>query len=95
MSACAIVVPNTLYHEDTNSLECFHCGDVTELRRVTAADPELLMQVREEYAMDHCNCHKYKDFRKAQQARQYRTEGQRRELHDQRSKALRVLGATH
>lgn len=85
---------NTVYHEDTNSLECLHCFDVVELRRVTGADPELLMQVREEYEMDHAKCHEYKDVRKAQQAREYRTEGQRRRLHEQRAKALHVLGAT-
>jgi len=84
---------NTVYHSDTNSLECLHCFDVTELRHATGANPELLMQVREEYEMDHAKCHKYKDIEKAGQAREFRTEGQRRKLHEQRAAALRILGA--
>ena len=86
---------NTVYRAATNSLECLHCFDVVELRRATGADPELLMQVREEYEMDHAKCHEYKDIRKARQAREYRTERQRRQLHEQHAKALRVLGVTH
>lgn len=85
---------NTLYHLYTNSLECLHCGERVELRKVTPADPELLMQVREEYEMEHSKCHGYKDIAKANQARQYRTEGQRRQLHEARANALRVLGCT-
>jgi len=85
---------NTVYHPDTNSLECIFCMDVVELRKVTGADPELLMQVREEYELDHAKCHKFKDLEKANQAREYRTESQRRKLHDARANALCVLGAT-
>lgn len=86
---------NTVYHEDTNSLECIACMDVVELRRVTGADPELLMEVREEYEMDHAKCHKFRDIEKAGQARQYRTEAQRLKLHEDRRKANRVLGCAH
>jgi hypothetical protein len=85
-------IENTLYHPETNSLECLHCFDTIELRRVTGADPELLMAVREEYELDHSKCHLHKDIRKANQAREYRTEGQRRRLHEARANALRVLG---
>lgn len=54
------------------------------------------MAVREEYELDHSKCHLHKDIRKANHARQYRTEGQRRKLHEARANALRVLGgATH
>ncbi len=88
-------IENTLYHSETNSLECLHCFDVIELRKATGADPEMLMQVREEYELDHAKCHEYKEARKATQAREFRTEGQRRKMHDQRAKALRVLGAIH
>lgn len=43
----------TKYHAETNSLECPHCGDETELYRNTGSDPEKLMQVREEYELNH------------------------------------------
>jgi len=82
---------NTLYHPETNSLECLECLDVTELRKVTGADPELLLQVREEYELDHANCHRYKDIRKADQARRYRTESQRRKLHKQEPRRSAAL----
>lgn len=87
------VTENTIYHPDTNSLECLHCMDVVELRKVTGADPELLLQVREEYEMEHGKCHQYKDIAKAGHAREFRTEGQRRKMHEQRARALHVLGA--
>jgi len=83
---------NTLYHETTNSLECLHCMDTVELSAKTGANPELLMQVREEYEMEHGKCHQFKDIRKANQAREFRTEGQRRKMHEARANALRVLG---
>ncbi len=83
---------NTVYHSDTNSLECLHCMDLIELRKVTGADPEVLALVKEEYEMEHSRCHEYKDIRKANQAREYRTEGQRRMLHEAKANAVRVLG---
>ena len=85
---------NTVYHSDTNSLECLHCMDVIELRKVTGADPEVLALVKEEYEMEHSRCHEYKDIRKANQAREFRTEGQRRRLHEAKANAVRVLGGT-
>lgn len=85
---------NTVYRHDLNALECLHCTETVELRRETGSDPELLMQVREQYEMDHAKCHQYKDIRKAQQAREFRTEGQRRKFHEARAKALRVLGCS-
>jgi hypothetical protein len=66
--------------------------DVIELRKVTGADPEVLALVKEEYEMEHSRCHEYKDIRKANQAREYRTEGQRRKLHEAKANALHVLG---
>lgn len=71
---------NTIYDDRLHALTCVHCFDTTELRRQTWVNPEALMEVREEYALDHSDCHKYKDKRKADQARQFRTERQRREL---------------
>ncbi len=85
---------NTVYHPDTNSLECLHCMDVIELRKVTGADPEVLALVKEEYEMEHSRCHEYKDIRKANQAREFRTEGQRRRLHEAKANAVRVLGGS-
>ncbi len=87
-------IQNTLYCEDTNSLECLHCLDVIELRKATAADPELLLQVREEYELDHSKCNQYKDIRKANAAREYRTEGQRRKLLERQSSGPRPVAET-
>jgi hypothetical protein len=80
--------PNTLYSDQWQSLECLHCLDAIELRRSTYTNPEVLMQVREQYEIDHSKCHEYRDAAKAQAAREFRKEGDRRKLHEDRRKAL-------
>lgn len=85
-----MLTANTLFHDRLNALECLHCFDLIELRRSTYENPEVLMQVREEFEIDHGRCHEYRDAAKARKAREFRKESNRRKLHTDRRTQLSV-----
>ncbi len=83
---------NTIYHRDSNSLECIECFGIMELQRATANDPERLTSMCEGFEILHGKCHEYKDAHKAQQAIQYLSERKLQKLLAERQKANFVLG---
>ena len=72
-------MPNTYYRDDTNSLHCTPCGEVTEIG-YTVYDPERLINIREAFALDHAECHLYHDIERARQRREHRKESDRRKI---------------
>jgi hypothetical protein len=60
LDACGVdsdsLMSHTFYHYDTNSLQCKHCFNRTELSYATQSNPERLMSVREGYEERHRDC---------------------------------------
>jgi hypothetical protein len=75
-----LMLPNTLYRPENQTLECIHCLEVMAIRERTYINPEKLLELREEFALDHSECHKYRDQRRARQAREHRKERDRLRL---------------
>jgi hypothetical protein len=64
---------------------CSGCYDSTPIRRAIVWQPDALMEFQELYALDHQDCDKFQDVRKAQLNRKFRKE----------SKRLRLIGGKH
>lgn len=50
-------IRDTVYHPDSQFVECLVCGNVLELSTTTCSNPEVLLAVREQYEIDHAKCH--------------------------------------
>lgn len=50
-------IRDTVYHPDSQFVECLVCGNALELSESTCSNPELLLAVREQYEIDHAQCH--------------------------------------
>lgn len=53
-------IRDTVYHADSHSIECLVCGNCIELSESTCSNPEVLLQVREQYEIDHAGCNDFK-----------------------------------
>lgn len=70
-----------VYDPKTCSFTCLHCLEVVEVRRKILNDQEQLLMFAEALRMDHSECANYSDIAKAVQARQFRKEHKRQQIH--------------
>jgi hypothetical protein len=59
---------------------CSDCMDETKIGRSILGNGERLMEFSQMYGLDHRDCHRFKDVRKAMQNRKFRKESERRRM---------------
>ncbi len=66
-----------VYNERDQTIDCPDCLDRFHVFRRTLSDPDAFVELLEMLQLDHAECPKYKDARRARNARRYRKEGKR------------------
>ncbi len=69
---------------------CSHCMDETQISRKILGNGERLVEFSQMYGLDHRDCHRFKDVRKAIQNRKFRKESERRRMLEIRQRLDRV-----